>query len=570
CGTQTYNGHRGTDYTGSNASRNTPIYAAADGTIHNKVDGFGDGYGGNTDAGGAGNHVVLNHANGFRTYYLHMEKGTVTTRSIGSSVSCGTRIGAIGTSGNSTGLHLHFEPRKWNGSSYVADDPYAGPCSGPVSWWVDQTTGSPIAVCQGEDITPPGNLVATAVAHNRVELTWVDNSSIESGYKVERSLNLTGPWTELAVLPANSVSYSDTNLLPWSTFFYRVRGFNSNGESLNSIVANATTFNQPPILGGIPDRTVNEGNTLSFNVTSVDFALGQTHVLGSFETYADGTSSVLFRPPGYTVTSRVFLNSSPDESLVTAYFPTGNRTRRTLCARWSVSSSAVDPWIRLTTAHTPTTPNPVIGLNSIIKFSIFTEDSLKVGLGVREISSDLPLGEDGGVSGPIEFVGVPTLNGNTPDPSRTVSTRRWVDLEFDLSNEPVSPFTGDGILSSPHGKGVLEHLVLVPNAGWGSYRVWLDNFTVSLPNVLTYSLEPGAPEGATIHPSTGVFTWTPTEQQGPGVYEIGVRVTDNGVPAMFDTKTFTVTVNEVNQAPVLASISDKIVNAGSTLVFTNS
>lgn len=82
--------------------------------------------------------------------------------------------------------------------------------------------------------------------------------------------------------------------------------------------------------------------------------------------------------------------------------------------------------------------------------------------------------------------------------------------------EPVRNFTGgNGILSSATGLGVLEHLAFVPAAGAGAHDVYLDNFIVSAPNVLTYSLS-NAPAGATINPTNGVITWTPTEAQGPG------------------------------------------------------
>jgi hypothetical protein len=43
-------------------------------------------------------------------------------------------------------------------------------------------------------------------------------------------------------------------------------------------------------------------------------------------------------------------------------------------------------------------------------------------------------------------------------------------------------------------------------------------------NTLTFSLEPGAPAGASINASNGVFTWTPTEAQGPSTNTITVRV----------------------------------------------
>ena len=72
----------------------------------------------------------------------------------------------------------------------------------------------------------------------------------------------------------------------------------------------------------------------------------------------------------------------------------------------------------------------------------------------------------------------------------------------------------------------------------------------SPPEVLTFSLV-GAPSGASIDPSTGVFTWTPSEPQGPGVYPFTVRVNDgqwNGDAAI------TLTVTELNTPPVLAGV----------------
>ena len=88
-------------------------------------------------------------------------------------------------------------------------------------------------------------------------------------------------------------------------------------------------------------------------------------------------------------------------------------------------------------------------------------------------------------------------------------------------------------------------------------------------DLLTYSLDPGAPAGASIDALTGVFSWTPSEDQGPGVYTITIRVTDNGSPPLSDQKKVTVTVNEVNLAPMLSQPSDGIVYVGDGLTFTN-
>jgi D-alanyl-D-alanine carboxypeptidase len=89
-------------------------------------------------------------------------------------------------------------------------------------------------------------------------------------------------------------------------------------------------------------------------------------------------------------------------------------------------------------------------------------------------------------------------------------------------------------------------------------------------NTLTFSLEPGAPEGAGIDPATGRFLWAPDEQQGPGFYEVAVRVSDNGAPPMQHTRSFTVQVREANVRPALAAIGNQNVVEGTTLSFMTS
>ena len=92
---------------------------------------------------------------------------------------------------------------------------------------------------------------------------------------------------------------------------------------------------------------------------------------------------------------------------------------------------------------------------------------------------------------------------------------------------------------------------------------------VDLPaNGLTFTLEGAPPVGAVINPVTGVFTWTPTEGQGPGVYPITVRVTDDGSGLLWDEETITVTVTEVNIAPVLDPVGDQTVDEETLLTFT--
>ena len=67
-----------------------------------------------------------------------------------------------------------------------------------------------------------------------------------------------------------------------------------------------------------------------------------------------------------------------------------------------------------------------------------------------------------------------------------------------------------------------------------------------------------------------MFTWTPTAAQAPSTNTITVIVTDNGVPQLSATNSFTVVVYRPNTPPVLAAISDQTVYANTLLTFTAS
>lgn len=86
--------HKGIDI---GAPNGTPIYAAADGVVDTAK-----------YSGGYGNLVVLDHGNGVETYYGHASKLCVSK---GQSVKAGDLIAYVGSTGYSTGNHLHFEIR---------------------------------------------------------------------------------------------------------------------------------------------------------------------------------------------------------------------------------------------------------------------------------------------------------------------------------------------------------------------------------------------------------------------------------------------------------------------------
>lgn len=112
---EVYN-HGGIDIAGAGIM-GTPVVAAADGTViasnssctHNWGKSYSCGCG-----GGYGNYVMISHAGGKMTVYGHLTSLTVSS---GQSVSRGQIIGYVGSTGNSTGPHLHYECRL-NGVRY--------------------------------------------------------------------------------------------------------------------------------------------------------------------------------------------------------------------------------------------------------------------------------------------------------------------------------------------------------------------------------------------------------------------------------------------------------------------
>jgi hypothetical protein len=83
------------------------------------------------------------------------------------------------------------------------------------------------------------------------------------------------------------------------------------------------------------------------------------------------------------------------------------------------------------------------------------------------------------------------------------------------------------------------------------------NFTVTAtdadlpPQTLSFSLVAGFPTGAAIHPSSGLFTWTPSPAQAPSANVITVRVTDDGATPLSSTRSFNVTVRTPPRATIL-------------------
>ncbi|MEY4672897.1 MAG: hypothetical protein RL148_681 [Planctomycetota bacterium] len=103
---------------------------------------------------------------------------------------------------------------------------------------------SGIAVAPPAPPTPPSALVANAAAWNSVRLDWTDNAANEAGFEVERSLDGTF-FTQVALVGANVVTWTDTSVTGSTLYFYQVRAYNGSGSSAPSNSTSATTPAEP-------------------------------------------------------------------------------------------------------------------------------------------------------------------------------------------------------------------------------------------------------------------------------------------------------------------------------------
>ncbi|MCC7302550.1 MAG: M23 family metallopeptidase [Bacteroidia bacterium] len=146
CGTRTYDtpsgyNHKGTDFFlwpfswNKMDSLDVEIIAGAAGIIVYKSNGNFDrscGFNNNN-----WNAVYVQHADGSVAWYGHMKNGSLTSKQVGDAVAQGEYLGVVGSSGNSTGPHLHLEVYD-SGNNLI--DPWQGSCNSmnSQSWWAAQ------------------------------------------------------------------------------------------------------------------------------------------------------------------------------------------------------------------------------------------------------------------------------------------------------------------------------------------------------------------------------------------------------------------------------------------------
>ena len=230
CGGRTYDtgggyNHAGTDYYlwpfawNKMAAGDVTVVAGAPGVIISKTDGNPDqscSFNSNK-----WNAVYVRHSDGSIAWYGHLKRYSVTPKQIGDTVATGEYLGVVGSSGNSTGPHLHLE---LHDSAYQLIDPYAGACNpgSLTSWWQVQrpyndsavnkimTGSAPVSFqsCPSADIT---NEATIFEAGDTVYLTTFYRDQVSSQTSTLRLLRPDGSvyveWSHNGAQPFYKLSY---------------------------------------------------------------------------------------------------------------------------------------------------------------------------------------------------------------------------------------------------------------------------------------------------------------------------------------------------------------------------
>ncbi|MDB5355424.1 MAG: repeat-containing protein [Phycisphaerales bacterium] len=104
----------------------------------------------------------------------------------------------------------------------------------------------------GSALSAPTNLAATVISNSQIDLAWTDNSTIETGFTIERSSNGGASFAALAQVSANATAFSDTTVGDGQSYIYRIKAVDLTSSSAWA-ASNAvtTTLNAPSNLQAV-------------------------------------------------------------------------------------------------------------------------------------------------------------------------------------------------------------------------------------------------------------------------------------------------------------------------------
>ena len=294
------------------------------------------------------------------------------------------------------------------------------------------------AVFNALSIQAPGALGASVVSANRVDLAWTDNASNESGFTIERKV-VGGGFVKIGTAAANATSYSDTTAAKLTDYFYRVRAFNTEGESPFTNEAAATT---PDVSPAAPTGlSASAPSATQIDLTWTDAATNESGFKIERKTSETGT---------YTQIATVLENmtSFSDVSLapVTTYFYRIRASNEIGDSTYSAEASAT------TLDVPPAAPSDVVAIaasNTQVDVSWSDQSANETGFSV-ERSSD---GVSGWTAAGTTVTNTTSLRDSglaaaTPYFYRVKATNAAGDSAYSNSVE-VTTFSGDGAAATP-------------------------------------------------------------------------------------------------------------------------
>jgi hypothetical protein len=451
------------------------------------------------------------------------------------------------------------------------------PSSGAFSWTPTEAQG-PAAIPITVRVTDNGSPALSDFETIAVAITEVNQAPVlaaignKSG-TVGVAVTFTATATD-ADVPANALTFSldagapsgatinaSTGAFSWTpgatgSFPVTVRVTDDGTPALDdfeaiTIAVQAAAENHAPVLGAIGDKTVDEGTLLAFTATATDedgdalaFSLDAGAPDGAAITSGGAfswTPTEIQGPGDFPVTVRVTDNGSPNLSDFEAITITVNEVNLAPVLGAIGNKTGT---VGLAVKFTATATDNDVPSNTMT-FSL--DSGAPAGATINPDTGEF----DWTPTGAGAFQVVVRVTDNGVPAGEDFEEITITVTEQDVNDPPVLGEIGN--------KTVDEQVALTftatatdPDAG----------------QTQTFSLDSGAPAGATINGSTGAFSWTPTEAQGPGSFPITVRVTDNGTPTLSDFEAITATVNEVNLAPVLGAIGNKSGTTGVAITFT--
>lgn len=259
--------------------------------------------------------------------------------------------------------------------------------SGCSNYFPTSVGSSDVSIIVPEN--PPSSVGVSGVTENQITLNWVDNADNEIGYVVKRG------GIELANLPVDSSTYTDTGLIPGNSYDYEVIALNSFGDVSSTFTATTQISVVAPVISGVsPNPVLNINNPITLTITGTGFSPDSVLQIGTFLvpfTFVDSTQVVVsFAPiPNYVDSAQITITNS-------AYTSNAYNIQFTdptpILASISPNSVSNDVWNTLTFSGSGFTDNSLVEISYLGSASLYSPSTVFP----NSITLDIPPGAPAG------------------------------------------------------------------------------------------------------------------------------------------------------------------------------